>query len=401
VTTARPPVSAPAWVGEITPQQLEADPYPIYSRLRAEAPVAWVPWASLWFITRWEDCLAVGSDRVRFRGAADHPTLERVFGAPNVLTAVDPEHADLRAAVDPPLRPRAVNVYIDELARPIVREHLARLRDRNRAEIMAELLEPISVEALGALMGLGVDPDTLRRWFAGLNAGVSNIERDAEKFATADAITAEIEERLGPLLERLARQPDRGMLSHMLHGGRDDGPRPVADVYPTLKVILLGGMQEPGHAVGSTLLGLFTRPDQLARVASDLTLVPAAVNEGLRWIAPIGAVERQATSDVVLGDQVIAAGEAVELILASANRDELRYERADEYDLDRSRRQHMAFGNGAHICSGHYFSRQLERIILEEMLPALPGLRQDPDREPVVRGWAFRAPKQLHVIWGA
>ena len=389
------------WVAELTPDELDEDPYPAWARMRAEAPVCWVPWAELWFITRWDDCLAVGTDTETFRGAKDHPTLERVFGAPNVLTAVDPEHRDLREAVDPLLRPRAVNGYIEELARPIVRRHLDALRAHGEAELMAGFFEPVSVEALGELMGLGVDADTLRRWFHGLNVGISNVESDAAKFSVADAITAEIEQRLDPVLERLAHEPEDSMLSHMLHGGRDGAPRTAADIYPSLKVILLGGMQEPGHAAGSTLLGLFTRPDQLARVAADPALVPTAVTEGLRWIAPIGAVERQATRDTVVAGEAIAAGDIVEIILGSANRDERRFERPDEYDIDRPRQSHMAFGNGEHFCSGHYFSRQLERIALAELLSALPGLRRHPDRDPVVRGWTFRAPKQLHAVWDA
>ncbi|HWT92663.1 MAG TPA: cytochrome P450 [Solirubrobacteraceae bacterium] len=394
-------MSTAAWIEAVTPDDLDRDPYPTWARLRAEAPVCWVPWADLWFVTRWEDCLAVGADAEAFRGAKDHPTLERVFGAPNVLTAVDPEHRDLRDAVDPLLRPRAVNGYIDDLARPIVRRHVDALRGRGAGELMGDFFEPVSVEALGELLGLGVDAATLRQWFHGLNVGVANVESDPAKFATADAITAAIEERLDPLLERLAREPDGSMLSHMLHGGRDGEPRPASLVLPSLKVILLGGMQEPGHAAGSTLLGLLTRPEQLARVAADPKLVATAVTEGLRWIAPIGAVERQATRDVVIAGQEIAAGDIVEVILASANRDERRYERPDEYDIDRPRQSHMAFGNGDHFCSGHFFSRQLERIALEELLAALPGLRQDPAREPVVRGWAFRAPKQLFATWDA
>lgn len=394
-------MKTPAWVAEITPDELGVDPYPTWARMRAEAPVTFVPWAELWFITRWDDCVAVGTDTDGFRGATDHPTLERVFGAPNVLTSVDPEHKDLREAIDPVLRPKSVTGYIEDLARPIVRRHLDTIRDRGDAEIMGDFFEPVSVEALGELMGLGVDPDTLRRWFHGLNLGISNIESDPAKFEVADGITAEIEEVLPPLLERVTREPDQSMLSHMVHGGRDGNPRTVQDVLPSVKVILLGGMQEPGHAAGSTLLGLFTRPEQLARVAADTSLVPTAVNEGLRWIAPIGAVERQATRDIVVGGQEIAAGETVEIVLASANRDESRYERPDEFDIDRRRQAHLAFGNGEHFCSGHFFSRHLERIALEELLAGLPGLRQDPTQEPMVRGWAFRAPKTLFVTWDA
>jgi aromatic O-demethylase, cytochrome P450 subunit len=393
---------APAWVEDLTPEALADDPYPWYARMREEAPALYVPWARARFLTRWDDCHRVGNDTGAFRGAERHRTVNRVFGSPNILTSVDPDHADLRRAVDPPLRARQVNAYIDGLARPLARSAVAGLRERGAAELVGDFFEPVSVDALGALMGLRTDAGTLRRWFAGLNVGVSNRAGTPAAFATADAVTAEIEDRLGPVLDELERRPDESLLSHMIHGGRDGaGPRPRERVLPTVKVILLGGMQEPGHGAAATLLGLSTRAGQLARVAADPALVPAAVNEGLRWMAPIGSVERQALCTVEVAGAVIEAGDLVEIVMASANRDERRYERPDEFDLDRRRQSHMAFGNGAHLCSGHYFSRQLERIALEELLAGLPGLALDASRPAVVSGWNFRAPKELHAIWDA
>src|SRR5262249_33214147 len=157
-----------------------------------------------------------------------------------------------------------------------------------------------------------------------------------EKRARADAAARDIERRLGPGLERLADHPDESMLSHMLHGGRPDGsPRPPELGLPSLKVILLGGMQEPGPAAAPPLRGLLGRPDQLLRVAADTSLVPTAIHEGMRWLAPIGAVERQAARDVRTGDVEIAAGDVIEVMLASANRDPLRYQNPGEFDLDR------------------------------------------------------------------
>jgi cytochrome P450 len=239
----------PSWIGEVTPAALDVDPYPWYARMRAEAPVVFIPWAEVHFVTRWEHCHRVGNDTEAFRGAEHHRTVNRVFGAPNILTSVDPVHRDLRNAVDPHLRPRQVNTYIEDLARPLAR---------------------------------------------------------------------------------------------------------------------------------------------------------AAVAEGMRWIAPIGSVEREATCHVRVGGVELQPGDLVEVVMASANRDERRFERPDEFDIDRPRQEgHMAFGNGEHLCSGHYFSRQLERIMLEELLGALPALRLDDEHEPVVRGWNFRAPKELHVCWDA
>ena len=292
----------PTSVADISLEDLESDPYPAYRYLRGVAPIAWIPSAGVWFITSYEHCAAIGRGEHGFVGATDHPTLQRVFGEPNVLTSGGEEHADLRRGVDPRLQPGPVNDMIDDLVRPVAHHHLAALAGRTSAELMAEYFEPVSVEALRRVMGLDdlVDADTLRRWFAELNVGVSNFGLVPENFAAADRASHEIEAVIGPRLDDLRQHPDDSMLSHMLWTGREGGPpRPVELLMPTLKVILLGGMQEPGHAAGSTVLGLLSRPDQLALTYSDPdTYIPMAVHEGLRWIAPIGAVERQAAADV-------------------------------------------------------------------------------------------------------
>ena len=285
-------------VVDLSLDALEDDPYPSYALLRREAPAAWIPEAGVWFVSTYDLCGLVGRGEQGFVGATRHPTLQRVFGTPNILTSGGEEHTDLRAGVDPKLQPGPVNQMIDDLVRPVARGHLSRLGGRTSSELMADYLEPVSVEALRRVMGLDdlVDAGTLRRWFADLNVGVSNFGRDPEHFAVADRATAEIEDVVRPRLEHLQRHPDDSMLSHMLWTGREAGnPRSIDLVLPSLKVILLGGMQEPGHAAGSTLLGLLSRPDQLALTYADPeTYIPMAVHEGLRWIAPIGAVERQA-----------------------------------------------------------------------------------------------------------
>jgi len=301
--------------------ELERDPYPAYARLRREAPVAWIPAAGVWFVARYDDCVAVGRGDLPFGGATAHPTLQRVFGEPNVLTADGDEHDDLRTGIDPALQPNRVNASVDELVRPLARRYLTELRGRGGAELMSAYFEPVSVEALRHVMGLDdlVDADTLRRWFADLNVGVSNFARRPEEFAIADRAGEEIEQALRPRLERLRRSPDESMLSHLVWAGRDgDSPRPIELIMPSLKVILLGGMQEPGHAAGSALLGLLSRPDQLALAYSDPeTYVPPAVHEGLRWIAPIGAVERQAARDVRIGEAEIVRDSIVMVLLTS------------------------------------------------------------------------------------
>ena len=116
---------------------------------------------------------------------------------------------------------------------------------------MSAYCEPVSVLALGAVMGLGdLDAETLRRWFGDLATGGANFEQDPEKQAVADATSAEIDGRIGPLLDRLEREPDESVLSHMLAA---DATR--AEVLSNLKLILLGGMQEPGPRARDLLCG--------------------------------------------------------------------------------------------------------------------------------------------------
>jgi cytochrome P450 len=384
----------------ITHEDLDRDPYPIYAELRQHEPVAFVPAIGLWLITRWDDCASVATNRVNWVGASAHPAIERVFGRPNVLTAVGDVHKDQRAGIAPTMTPVAVRESIEDIARGLAREAIEAIGDRPTIELMSCYFEPISVKALGATMGLNedIDADTLRRWFHGLNHVLSNGVADPTVFERGDELVAEIDEAIVPILDRLRRSPDDSMLSHMIRSGRKSGnERTDAEILPSVRVILLGGMQEPGHGAGSTLMGLLANPTQLRRVVDDHALIPAAVIEGLRWIAPIGLIERQSVGRQQVRGVDMPDATVVQLVLSSANRDPRKFADPDFFSIDRDDASHMAFGGGAHFCSGHYFSRHLERIMLEELLSAFPDLVADCDVEPDVNGYFFRAPKTLPV----
>jgi cytochrome P450 len=189
-------------------------------------------------------------------------------------------------------------------------------------------------------------------------------------------------------------------MSHLLHAGAPEGrPRAIDHVLPSLKVAILGGMQEPGHAGGTVMCGLFGEPAQLDLVRADpAAWVGAAVEEGLRWVAPIGTQFRTAAGDVELGGATIPAGAGVSAVLASANRDESKFDDPDRFDLHRSFRNQAAFGFGKHFCSGHSFARLQMQIALEVLFVRHPRVRPHPERPTTVRGWEFRAPASLPVL---
>ena len=215
----------------------------------------------------------------------------------------------------------------------------------------------------------------------------------------ADAASAEIDARVMPLLDRLEREPDQSVLSQMLHIEPPDGGRlSKLEVLANLKLILLGGMQEPGHALGICLWALLSHADALAEVRADSTLLGGAIEEALRWHSPVGTMTRQVTARTQLAGVELDPGTVVAAVLASANQDERHWADPQRFDIHR-RGAHAAFGLGAHHCAGAALARHEVRLPLELLLERLPRLRLDPGHPVELSGWEFRAPLALHARW--
>jgi cytochrome P450 len=351
-------------------------------------------------VTRWKDVAYVGTNPNIFSAEMDDSPLDVSFGGPTILTTDGKTHEDLRASLDTKYRPRTVSTYIDDLVTPIVDERLAALSGRASVDLLADYFEPISVSSLGHVLGLGhVDTGTLRRWFRGLHQGAINFEHDPARQRINDATAREIDEALEPVFADLMDASDTSTISHMLHSGLPPGSRrDVAAILPSLKVIILGGMQEPGHGAATTMFALLSDPAALGRVLTDpREMVPAAIEEGIRWVSPIGTQTRQVRQEVELAGVRLPVGARVAAVVASANRDERIYEQPDRFILGRTRRTHAAFGFGPHFCVGHAFARGQMTIAVQRLLETYPGLRLEEPASTVFQGWEFRAPASLVV----
>jgi cytochrome P450 len=398
----------PAWINDVTMEQLERNPNEVYQRLRAEAPVAYVPQLGLYIVSTFELCQEIAKDSAHWP-AVISPAGGRTFGEGAIIGTNGPQHKDLRGMVEPHLRPQAVDSYIDDLVRPIARERLAAIEDNGSADIVGEYCEPVSVRALGDLLGLDdVPEDKLREWFHKLSVSFTNADMTPDgEFANPDGFTpgdearAEIIAVLDPKIDKWIVEPDNTAISHWLHDGMPEGQTRSRDIiYPNIYVFLLGAMQEPAHAMGTTLAGLFSKPDQLEQVIDDPSLLPRAVNEGMRWVAPIwSAVVKVSATEVTVGGVTLPAGSLVMLSYGSANNDENAYSAPTQYDLDRTVTPNMTFGAGVHACAGTYYASAVVRIALEELFDTIPNLELDETHDVDFWGWGFRGPKELHVTW--
>lgn len=381
----------------ITIDDLDRDPFPHYARLRAEDPIAPVPAANCWFATRWSDVELIAR-HPDFTAVSDEAPVNAAFGRPNVLTSEGDTHAALRGGIEPHYRPRRVAEYIEALVRPIAEAQLAAFRASGSNDLLTEYFEPISALALARSFGfMEVDVPVLRRWFHGLSQGAINFERDPARDAICRTVVDEIEAVALPLLERLSKTPDNSPLSHMLHSGMAPGQvRPVEMIMPSVKVTLLGGMQEPGHGAANLLVGLMQNPSQFAALRADMGLLGPAIDEALRWIAPIGTMMRTALRATEVNGVKVPEGTPVSCIFASANRDETRWDNAEAFDILRPQKAHMAFGQGTHFCAGKWFAKAQIEVAMRVLLDAFPHLAFADD-PPEFRGWEFRAPTHCRI----
>jgi aromatic O-demethylase, cytochrome P450 subunit len=389
-------------VHDVTLAVLEDDPYPTYAWLRRHRPIAYVPESGRVWITTWELCDEAGRNDKVFGPTRD--VFHAVYGNPNVMSLTGPEHLAHRTALNARFRPRAVNTYREQLLRGTAVRYIDAIRDRGQADANTDILERVSMRAIGDVLGFNdVPDDVLIRWFHGFAAYLVDFGRSDEVAEHGRAVKAEVAAHLAARLDLLAARPDDSTLSHLLRGGMPAGTtRGLEEIIGDVGVMIVGGFQEPAHGAANSLYGLFTRPDQAARLRADpAAWSAAAVEEGLRWLAPFGMTEKLTTCDVTLDAVSLPAGTEVALVLGSANRDETRYADPDVFDLDRPRQIHASFGYGLHFCLGHFVARELERVMLEEMFSRLPNLRPDPDHEASVQGWAVRAAKRLPVVWDA
>ena len=392
----------------MTVEQLETDPYPIYADLRRGSPVAYLPCLDVWMVTSWATVEAACTNPEAFPAHVANSPTDRALGGVSMMTTDGEPARRRRRPFDATLRPRAVEATMTEVFRRLCRERLdamaggASSGERHRSvDLVAELFEPVSVLSLAHGMGLAdsVDAPTLVRWFGGLAAGVSNYEDDPAKTARCEAISAEIDAVVTPLFERRLASPADDLIGHLV--AAFDGPlgRRLDAVLPSFKLVLLGGLQEPAHGAATVTERLLRHPDQLAAVRSDPSLVPAAVEEGLRWTAPIGNLLRGIAPGTTLGGVDLPAGERAILVVSSANRDrEVWGPTADEFDIRRPKRAHLSFATGPHYCIGHHFARVQLWTAVGMLVERFPYLRLDPDHAPVYRGHEYRSPKSLRVL---
>jgi cytochrome P450 len=377
------------------------DPYPTYARLREAGPVCRGPLGT-WVVTRHADVAALLRDRrlgsefpeaYHRMSVGDGPAGE--FMRSIVLYRDPPDHERLRALMGQAFGGqlvRGLEAQIAELVDSLVEP----LLERRTFDVIADLAFPLPVMVVARLMGIPAgDHDAIRPRAVELGRAFAAVVPEAAR-AAADQAVRWLRDYLGALLDERREAPGDDLLSRMLAAEQGADRLAHAEIVDNAVFSFFAGFETTTNLIGNGVAALLEHPAQLARLRADPALVPSAVEEFLRYDAPIQGVARIVRDPVEIGGRRIAAGRVLVLLVGSANRDERAFERPDELDVGRAPNRHVSFGGGIHYCLGATLSRIEARTVFARLLerfarlePAGAALRE--------RGTSFRAFASLPV----
>jgi cytochrome P450 len=308
----------------------------------------------------------------------------------------EPEHRRYRSLIQQAFTRKSMEEWEAEIVRPVVHDLVDRFVGRGHADLVSELFFPFPVHVIAGMIGL---PEDDLPYFHAKAVELISIAGAVETgLAAAEALYGYF---AGIIAER-RRDPRHDLIS-VLVGAELDGQTLTDDeIIAFLRLLLPAGAETTYRSSSNLMLGLLGRPDQLAALRDDRTLMARAIEEGLRWEPPLTGIGRTAMRDVELEGVQIPAGSPVHVCLGAANRDSTRYERAEEFDLFREPQQHLAFAFGPHMCLGMHLARVETTVALDAVLDRLSNVRLDPDAADVhITGLMFRAPATLPVVFDA
>jgi len=379
-----------------------ADPYPVYARLREDAPIHRVclpEGPPVWLVTRYADVSELLKDRrlVRNRRHSNGDyTVEIIpeFVRDGNLHMEDGDlHTRLRRFMNFAFTPKRI-----EAMRDVIVDETARLLDEieknGGGDLMTLLAAPLPISITIELLGIPRDMGgEFREWSDGLLGG---------KLDEARAAGKALLEFIYRLIERKRAEPGDDLMSHWIFSVDEDGkPLTEQEMVGMTFFLVIGGYDTTVGSMGSSILALLTQPDKAERLREEPALVPAAVEELLRWDGSAhNALRRFAIEDMEIAGQQIAKGDTVILSISSANRDPRHFLQPDVLDFDReSPKEHWAFGRGAHHCPGKELARVEIQIMLDMLLKRFPNMTLDASAEEVVwrPNYIIRSPRKIMV----
>jgi cytochrome P450 len=364
--------------------EILADPYPLYRRLRSEAPVLWDPFLHAWVITRYEDVVRVLSDFSAVRTPT--PATLTVMGLQQLTPIAQvmvrqmlfmdpPQHTRLRALCSQAFTPRRIEQLCSHI-QAICNRLVDAVVSRGEMDLIADFAAPLPAIVTAEMLGVPTsDHQQLKAWSADFAEMLGNFQHNPDR---AHRVAKSLTEMTAYFRDaiRVQRREPRGGLVHALVTADIDGDHLNDDeMIANLIVTMVGGQETTTNLIGNGVLTLLRNPEVIQELRSDLSLIPGAVEELLRYESPSQHTARIAPADLEIGGKKIRERDATIAVMGAANRDPERFTDPDRLDIRRKDCRHVAFGFGAHFCFGAPLARMEAQIAFSTLLRRLQVLK--------------------------
>ncbi|MFD7462654.1 MULTISPECIES: cytochrome P450 [unclassified Streptomyces] len=386
--------------------QIQEHLYDFYAELRSADDIFWDRRLDAWIATSHVVVSSAASDprlsSVRYPDiesvSEELRPLARVLSR-QMLYSDAPDHARLRALLSRAFTPRAVATLRDQI-REAVDQIITKVAPTGRMDIVADLARPLPLTIICDLLDVP-EQDRLRlsSWSDPIAAAIGSSRLDADE---SRAASQSMEHMLAYLRGLLTRReaPAAHTLRALLTTQAEDTSQDFDELLANCALLLIAGHETTTHFIGNAALALLRNPHAADQLRHRPDLIPAAVEEFLRYDSPVQLMLRRARHRLDLAGRVIDAGQVVLLVCGAANRDPAAFPHPDELDFHRSGgRRHVAFGYGPHFCLGAALARLEGTIVLEALLTRLSDLRLENCPLRWQRSLNFRGLTRLDVTF--
>ncbi|CAM3028671.1 cytochrome P450 [Mycobacterium intermedium] len=386
----------------------ETSPYPFFEQMRRTDPVwhgslqdtSQIPEElrpkDEWVLFGYDDVFHAFRDDRIFTSAEYDKTIGLVMGH-TILAMGGKEHHDHRNLVAKAFRATALERWEPSVIGPVCDALVDEIKERGEADLVKAVTFEFPTRIISVLLGLPPeDLDLFRR----LSLDLISIPTDIMAGLTA---AAELHGYFLEQVEQRRRKPTDDIIGDLVAAEIDGEKLSDEAIIAFLRLLLPAGLETTYRSSGNLLYLLLTHPEQLDMVYRDRSLIPMAIEEGLRFETPLTMVTRTTTQDVEIGGKTIPEGAQVDMCMGSANRDETRWTDPNTFDIRRPRQAHISFAGGIHMCLGMHLARMETRVMLNSLFDRVQDLTFVADDgtgvESKIVGLTFRSPNKLPVTF--
>ncbi|CPR10175.1 cytochrome P450 superfamily protein [Mycobacterium bohemicum DSM 44277] len=382
------------------------DPYPFFARKRRECgvfrgtvmdysrtPESLLP-KSEYSAMSFDAVNTVFRDGRVFSSAPYDKTIG-LFMGPTILAMEGKKHRDHRNLVSAAFKSKALARWESTIVRPVCNELIDGFADAGAADLVRQFTFEFPTRVIARLLGL---PESDLPAFR--KRAVQLISYNVDYQGAFEA-SAALKDYFLEQIEGRRSTPTEDIIGDLVSAEIDGEKLTDEAIYSFLRLLLPAGLETTYRSSGNLLYLLLTHPEQFAAVQADHGLIPRAIEEALRFETPLTTVQRFTTEDTELEGVQIPARAVVGVCIGSANRDERRWERSEEFDIFRKQSPHISFAAGEHTCMGLHLSRLETRVALECLLNRLTNFTLSTDGDPHIHGQPFRSPTALQVTFDA